>query len=49
MKVAFARVGEAGEEALTSDLRALVERFDDGGDRGIKIRAAYLEVVATRV
>jgi SAM-dependent methyltransferase len=48
MKMAFARVGEAGEEALTSDLRALVERFDDGGDRGTKIGGSYLEVVATR-
>ena len=48
MKMAFARVGEAGEEALTGDLRALVERFDDGGDRGTKIRASYIEVVATR-
>ncbi|MDQ4103767.1 MAG: methyltransferase domain-containing protein [Actinomycetota bacterium] len=48
MKMAFARVGEAGEEALTSDLRELVKRFNEGGERGTKIRAAYLEVVATR-
>jgi ubiquinone/menaquinone biosynthesis C-methylase UbiE len=48
MKMAFARVGSEGEEALATDLRALVERFDRGGGRAMVVPAEYLEVVAVR-
>jgi ubiquinone/menaquinone biosynthesis C-methylase UbiE len=48
MKMAFARVGADGEQALADDLRDLVERFDRGGDRAMLVDADYLEVVAVR-
>ena len=48
MKVAYERVGEEGEEALTSDLRALVERYDRGGGRAMVVEADYVRVVAVR-
>jgi ubiquinone/menaquinone biosynthesis C-methylase UbiE len=48
MKMAFARVGPDGEQALADDLRALVERFDRGGDGAMLVDAEYLEVVAVR-
>jgi hypothetical protein len=48
MKMAYARVGPEGEEALTSDLRELVERFDRGGGRAMIVPATYLQVVAVR-
>jgi hypothetical protein len=48
MKMAFARVGEDGAEALTDDLRELVERYDRGGGRAMMVPATYLEVVAVR-
>jgi ubiquinone/menaquinone biosynthesis C-methylase UbiE len=48
MRMAYARVGPQGEEALTSDLRELVERFDRGGGRAMIVPATYLQVVAVR-
>lgn len=48
MKMAFARVGAEGEAAFTDDLRALVERYDRGGERAMVVGADYLEVVAVR-
>jgi SAM-dependent methyltransferase len=48
IRMAFARVGAEGEEALAADLGALVARFDRGGDRAMVVDAEYLEVVATR-
>ena len=48
MKMAFARVGPDGEQALADDLRGLVERFDRGGGRAMLVDAEYAEVVAVR-
>lgn len=45
---AFEAVGAEGEEALTRDLLALVERFNRSGDETAIITSDYLEVVATR-
>jgi hypothetical protein len=47
-KVAFERVGEEGEQALTSDLKELIARFNTAGDRAMRVPSEYLEVVATR-
>ena len=41
-KVAFERVGPEGEEALESDLRALLERSNAAGDRALVLPADYL-------
>jgi SAM-dependent methyltransferase len=48
MKMAFARVGDDGADALTADLRELVDRFDRGEGRAMVVPAEYLEVVAVR-
>jgi len=48
MKMAYARVGEEGAQALTDDLRANFDRFDRGGGRAMVANADYLEVVAVR-
>jgi SAM-dependent methyltransferase len=48
IKMAYMRVGEEGEEALTADLRSLLEEANTAGDRGLVLEADYLEVVATR-
>jgi ubiquinone/menaquinone biosynthesis C-methylase UbiE len=48
MKVAFERVGPDGADDLVTDLRALVARFDRGGERAMIVDAEYLEVVAVR-
>jgi ubiquinone/menaquinone biosynthesis C-methylase UbiE len=48
MKMAFARVGPDGEEALTSDLRELVERFNRAEGGAMVVPAEYAEVVAVR-
>ncbi len=47
-KVAFERVGPEGEAALEADLRDLLERSNDAGDRALVLPTDYLEVVATR-
>lgn len=47
-KVAFERIGEEGEGALTADLREVCERFNVAGDRALLAPAEYLQVVATR-
>ena len=48
MKMAYARVGAEGEQALTDDLTALVARLNRAGDRAVVVPSAYLEVVAVR-
>ena len=45
---ALERVGPEGEEALTNDVRAVVERYNRAGERAAAIDAGYLEVIATR-
>ena len=47
-KVAFERVGPEGEEALTEDLRAHVEKGNTAGDLALVLEPEYLQVVATR-
>ncbi len=47
-KVAFDRVGPDGEAALEADLRDLLERSNEAGDRALVLPADYLEVIATR-
>jgi SAM-dependent methyltransferase len=48
-KVAFARVGPEGEQALVDDLLALIERFNRAGPAGaMACPSTFLEVVATR-
>jgi SAM-dependent methyltransferase len=46
IKVAFARVGDEGAEALESDLRDLLDRHDTGGDGALVETSDYLQVVA---
>ncbi len=47
MQMAYARVGEEGEQALTDDLRALFDRFNRGGEAMV-IESEYLRPVAVR-
>jgi SAM-dependent methyltransferase len=47
-KVAFARVGPEGAQALAGDLLALAERFDRSAGDAMVCPATYLEVAATR-
>jgi ubiquinone/menaquinone biosynthesis C-methylase UbiE len=47
-QTAYERVGSEGEQALTDDLRSLLEAANTVGDRGMVLEADYLEVVATR-
>lgn len=47
-QMAYERVGPEGEQALTDDLRTLLEAENTAGDRAMVLEAEYLEVVATR-
>ena len=47
-KVAFERVGPEGEDALESDLRAMLDRNNTAGERALVIPADYLMVIATK-
>lgn len=47
-QMAFERVGPAGEQALTDDLRAFLTEANTAGDRAMVLEGEYLEVVATR-
>jgi len=47
-KVAYERVGPEGEAALTADLKAYLDEYNTGGDRGLVLEPEYLQVVATR-
>jgi len=48
IKMAYEKVGPAGEAALTDDLRAWLEEENVAGDKALVIEPEYLEVVATR-
>ena len=48
IKSAYDKVGPEGEEALTADLKALLERLSVGGDRALVVEPEYLQVIATR-
>jgi SAM-dependent methyltransferase len=47
-QMAYERVGAEGEQALTNDLRALLEAENSAGERAMVLEAEYLEVIATR-
>ena len=49
VKSAYEAVGADGEEALTSDLRGVLENLNVGDDRALVLEPEYLQVVATRV
>jgi hypothetical protein len=48
MKIAYERLGEEGSKPLEADLRELFERLDVGDERGMKVPAEFIEVVAVR-
>jgi len=48
LKVAFARVGADGEQALVEDLSEIMRRYNRAGDRALAAPARYVEVVAHR-
>jgi SAM-dependent methyltransferase len=45
---AFAALDEGGQASLADDLRALLQRFNQGGTATLAVPSEYLEVVATR-
>jgi ubiquinone/menaquinone biosynthesis C-methylase UbiE len=47
-QMAYERVGPEGEQALTDDLRNLLETANTAGERAMVLEADYLEVIATR-
>jgi len=49
VKVALERVGPEGEQALTEDVRAVLEKGNTAGERAMVIKPEYLQVIATRV
>jgi hypothetical protein len=48
MKMAFARVGEEGADALEAELLAMVERRNVAGERAMVVSSDYLRVIAER-
>jgi ubiquinone/menaquinone biosynthesis C-methylase UbiE len=48
VKFTFESLDEAAQDALAADLIALLERFNEAGERALAAPAEYLEVVATR-
>jgi hypothetical protein len=48
IKMAFDRVGPAGEAALEADLREQLGKASTGGDRAFVLEPEYLQVIATR-
>lgn len=47
-KVAYERVGQEGEAALTADMKAYLEEYNTAGDRALVLEPEYLQVTATR-
>jgi hypothetical protein len=45
---AFEAVGEAGREALTGDLRNVIERLNLAKDGTVITKGEYLEAIATK-
>lgn len=48
IKSAYEKVGAEGEQALTEDLRTMLEEVNTAGDRALVLEPEYLQVVATR-
>lgn len=49
IKSAYDKVGPEGEQALTDDLKAVLDDLSVGGDRALVVEPEYLQVIATRV
>jgi len=47
-KMAYERVGEEGQEALTADMLAYFDEYNVGGEGTLVLEPEYLQVVATR-
>jgi len=47
-QTAYERVGPEGEQALTDDLRSLLEGANKAGDRAMVLEAEYLQLIATK-
>ena len=48
VKSAYEAVGSEGEEALTADLKEVLENLSVGGTRALVVEPEYLQVIATR-
>jgi SAM-dependent methyltransferase len=48
VKSAYEAVGPEGEEALTADLKAVLEKLSVGGTRALVVEPEYLQAIATR-
>lgn len=48
IKTAFETVGPEGEQALTDDLKRVLEQLSTGGQRALVVEPEYLQVIATR-
>lgn len=48
IKGAYEAVGPEGEQALTEDLKQVLENLSTGGDRALVVEPEYLQVIATR-
>ena len=48
MVKAFAALDEAGKKALTSDLKLLIDQFNNAEDGAMVVPGEYLEVVIVR-
>jgi ubiquinone/menaquinone biosynthesis C-methylase UbiE len=47
-QMAYERVGDEGEQALTDDLRTFLKSENTAGERALVLEAEYLRVIATR-
>jgi SAM-dependent methyltransferase len=48
IKTAFENVGPDGEQALTDDLKRVLDQLSTGGQRALVVEPEYLQVIATR-
>src|SRR3954454_15969303 len=48
IKSAYEQVGPEGEQALTDDLKQVLENLSTGGDKALVVEPEYLQVIATR-
>jgi hypothetical protein len=48
IKSAYEQVGPEGEQALTDDLKQVLENLSTGGSKALVVEPEYLQVVATR-
>jgi ubiquinone/menaquinone biosynthesis C-methylase UbiE len=48
IKTAFEAVGPEGEQALTDDLKRVLDQLSTGGQRALVVEPEYLQVIATR-